>query len=73
MNVQNVSMDVAIASLNVSLPKMGRKRKGLILLTQMRHEEVRKELPHIFQSCTFNRSVTSPLWPIASWKNQNRA
>jgi hypothetical protein len=65
-------MDVAIASFNVSLPKMGRKRKGLILLTQMRHEEVRKDLRHIFQSCTFNRSVTSPLRPIASWTDEKR-
>ena len=65
-------MDVAIASLNVSSPKMGRKRKGLILLTQMRQDELKRDLLHFFQSCTFNRSVTSPLRPIASWTNEKR-
>jgi len=65
-------MDVTIVSFNVSLPKMGKKRKGLILLTQTRQEKLREDLPHIFQSCTFNRSVTSPLRPITSWTNEKR-
>jgi hypothetical protein len=44
----------------VSLPEMGGSEKDLILLAQMRQEKLRKDLPQIFQSCTFNRSVTSP-------------
>ncbi len=39
---------------------MGGHAKGLISLDQMKRENLRKDLRQIFQSCTFNRSVTSP-------------
>jgi hypothetical protein len=45
----------------MSLPEIGGQSKGLILLAQMKREKLRKDLPQIFQSCTFNRSVTSPI------------
>jgi hypothetical protein len=44
----------------MSLPEMGGSKTGLILLAQMKREKLKKDLPQIFQSCTFNRSVTSP-------------
>jgi len=57
----NVSSNVAIASLDLSLCEIGEKNNRLILLDQMKPEELMKDLPQIFQSCTFNRSVTSPV------------
>jgi hypothetical protein len=54
-------MDVSIVSLYMSLPEIGGSRKGLILLAQMKREKLKKDLPQIFHSCTFNRSLTSPL------------
>ena len=33
----------------------------MILLDETRREKLRKELAQIFQSCTFNHSVTSPI------------
>jgi len=59
--LKNVSTDVSIASLYMSFLEIGRSKKGLILLAQMKREKLKKGLPQIFQSCTFNRSVTSPL------------
>jgi hypothetical protein len=44
----------------MSLPEMGGSKKGSILRDQMKREKLKKDLPQIFQSCTFNRSVTSP-------------
>jgi hypothetical protein len=55
-----VSWPVSIGSFYVNLPEMGGRKKVLILLAQMRLDDLRKDLPHLFQSCTFNRSVTSP-------------
>jgi hypothetical protein len=55
------NIDVSIASLDLSLPEMNESEKDLILLAQMRRENLREDLPQIFQSCTFNRSVTSPV------------
>jgi hypothetical protein len=57
----NVSSDVAIASLDLSLCEIEENSNRLILLDQMKQEELIRDLPQIFQSCTFNRSVTSPV------------
>jgi hypothetical protein len=56
----NVSNDVSIASIGVSSSWVAGNKKDLIFLNQMKRENLRKFLPQIFQSCTFNRSVTSP-------------
>lgn len=69
---RDVSTDVSIASLNVSLPGIDRSKKGLILLAQMRQDKLRKGLRQIFQSCTFNRSVTSPLRSFKHLKRLSR-
>ncbi len=58
----NVSLDVSIASLDMRLRGVEEDEKALISLTQMRQQNLRADLPQIFQSCTFNRSVTSPLY-----------
>jgi hypothetical protein len=55
----------------VSLPEIDMSEKSLLLLAQTRYEEMRKDLPQIFQSCTFNRSVTSPLMH-ASMRTEKR-
>jgi hypothetical protein len=56
----NVSTDVSIAVLNVSLSEMARNEKGLAELGKTGQEKLTRDMPQIFQSCTFNRSVTSP-------------
>jgi hypothetical protein len=56
----NVSNDVSIASIGVSSSWVAGNKKDLIFLNQMKRENLRKFLPQIFQSCTFNRSVTPP-------------
>ena len=57
----DVASDVSIASLRVRLCELGQERKQVILLAQMNREELRKGVAQNFQSCTFNRSVTSPI------------
>ena len=57
----NVSSSVSIASINVRLSKMARKERELILLGKTGQEKLTRDAPHIFQSCTFNRSLTSPV------------
>src|SRR5262249_39401832 len=59
-------MHVSIASLYVRLPEMDRSEKELILLNHTKREKPRKDLPQIFQSCTFNRSVTSPFQNVST-------
>jgi hypothetical protein len=39
---------------------MGGNEKGLISLSRTNQKNLTRTLPQIFQSCTFNRSVTSP-------------
>jgi hypothetical protein len=50
--------DVAIASLDLRLCEIEEKNNRLNLLDQMKQEELIKDLSQIFQSCSFNRSVT---------------
>jgi hypothetical protein len=57
----NVSSDVSIASTHVNLSEMDRKEKALILRGKIGQKKLRQGAVQIFQSCTFNRSVTSPL------------
>jgi hypothetical protein len=40
---------------------MNGNEKDLTLLAHMRREKLKEDLPQIFQSCTFNRSATSPV------------
>jgi hypothetical protein len=44
----------------MSLAEIGGSKKAFILPAQMKREKLKTDLPQIFQSCTFNRSVTSP-------------
>jgi hypothetical protein len=55
-----MSNEVSIGQDNVSYAELGRETKFVILLNQAILHETRQDGDHFFQSCTFNRSVTSP-------------
>src|SRR5215475_9229391 len=51
---------MSIGSNCVNQAEFGRDAKFWIFLNETRLEELRKAVAQNFQSCTFNRSVTSP-------------
>jgi len=46
------------------LSETARNEKRLFLLGKTSQQKLTRDMPQNFQSCTFNRSVTSPSLPI---------
>jgi hypothetical protein len=58
---------MSIGSNCVNQAEFGRDAKFWIFLDETRLEELRKAVAQNFQSCTFNRSVTSPFRNVSTY------
>ena len=63
-------MSMSIGSNCVNQAEFGRDSKFWIFLNETRLEELRKAVAQNFQSCTFNRSVTSPFRNVSTYERR---